>query len=210
MGKKKKEALIQFNRNNILETSKQLFLEKGIEKTTMDDIAKQADCSKSTIYVYFKSKDEIFNNIVHEYMVLLKEGIEESIHSFSDFKECYYSICKKMVQFQNQYPMYFESILAEISVQEEDFERQPILKDIYQAGEEINSSIEKFLQRGMDEKYVRADIQPSLTVFALWGSICGIISLADKKKDYFGTCLHTDKQIFLDYSFEMLLQSILN
>lgn len=210
MGKQKKDALVQFNRNNILETSKQLFLKNGVDKTTMDDIAKQADCSKSTIYVYFKSKDEIFNTIVFEYMLLLKEGIDESIHSFPDFKECYYAICNKMVNFQNQYPMYFESILSEISVKEEDFEHQPILKAIYEVGEEINASIEKFLQRGIENKYVRDDIQPSLTVFALWASICGIISLADKKKQCFGTCLHTDRQTFLDYSFEMLLRSILN
>ena len=36
-------------------------LEKGIALTTMDDISKEAGYSKSTVYVYFKSKDEIYN-----------------------------------------------------------------------------------------------------------------------------------------------------
>ena len=38
MGAKKKEALEQFNRENILSAAKELFEQKGVEKTTMDDI----------------------------------------------------------------------------------------------------------------------------------------------------------------------------
>ena len=60
MGIKKKEALMKFNQDNILLAARHLFESKGIASTTMDDIAKQADYSKSTLYVYFKSKDEIY------------------------------------------------------------------------------------------------------------------------------------------------------
>ena len=68
MGVRKKEALEQFNRDNILGAAKELFESKGVEKTTMDDIAALADYSKSTIYVYFKSKEEIYNSIVEDYI----------------------------------------------------------------------------------------------------------------------------------------------
>ncbi|MBN7771865.1 TetR/AcrR family transcriptional regulator [Clostridium aminobutyricum] len=207
--RKKRNALIQFNRHYILEASKQLFLEKGIEKTTVDDIAKLADCSKSTIYVYFKSKEEIFNYIVYEYMSVLRQGIEDSIQSSAEFIECYYAICRKMVDFRNQYPMYFESILAEISVQSEDFEQQPILKDIHRVGEEINSSLENFIRKAIEDGHLRSELDPLLTVFSLWGSICGIISLADKKRKYFESDLNLDKQKFLEYSFELLLSCLL-
>ena len=43
MGARKKEALEQFNRNNILSAAKELFETKGVENTTVDDIAKLAD-----------------------------------------------------------------------------------------------------------------------------------------------------------------------
>ena len=49
MGARKKEALERFNRDNILTAAKELFELNGIEHTTMDDIARQADYSKSTI-----------------------------------------------------------------------------------------------------------------------------------------------------------------
>jgi Transcriptional regulator len=57
----KREKLKEFHRSNILEVAKKLFLENGFIQTTMDDIAKMADYSKSTLYVYFKSKEEIMH-----------------------------------------------------------------------------------------------------------------------------------------------------
>ena len=57
----KREKLKEFHRSNILEVAKKLFLENGFIQTTMDDIAKVADYSKSTLYVYFKSKEEIMH-----------------------------------------------------------------------------------------------------------------------------------------------------
>lgn len=207
--RKKKEILIQFNKSYILEASKQLFLEKGIEKTTVDEIAKLADCSKSTIYVYFKSKEEIFNHIVCEYMNLLKNGIQDSIEQTANFESCYYSICAKLTEFQQQYPMYFESILAEISVNPEDFAKQPILEDIHRTGDEINKMLERLLRTAMVEDKIREDLDPLQTVFALWGSICGVILLADKKKKYFETDLKLEQQKFLDYSFQLIFNGLL-
>ena len=49
MGARKKLALEQFNRDNILTAARELFETKGVQDTTMDDIALQADYSKSTI-----------------------------------------------------------------------------------------------------------------------------------------------------------------
>lgn len=45
---------------NILNSAKDLFLTFGYEKTSMDKISKKAGISKSNLYNYFKSKDEIF------------------------------------------------------------------------------------------------------------------------------------------------------
>lgn len=47
-------------RADILRVSRDLFLEKGYEATTMEQIAEKADVSAGTLYNYFPSKDEIF------------------------------------------------------------------------------------------------------------------------------------------------------
>ena len=54
----KKQALTEFHRGSILAAAERLFAEKGTEKTTMDDIAREAEYSKATLYVYFQSRSE--------------------------------------------------------------------------------------------------------------------------------------------------------
>jgi AcrR family transcriptional regulator len=46
----KKEKLKEFHKNNIIESAKALFAERGTDRTSMDDIAKVADYSKTTLY----------------------------------------------------------------------------------------------------------------------------------------------------------------
>ena len=77
MPRKKKESLTRFNRENIIQSARALFESRGIEKTTVDDIAKEADCSKSTLYVYFKSKEEILQTILLEQMEQLLSLLKE-------------------------------------------------------------------------------------------------------------------------------------
>ena len=106
MGSRKKEALEQFNRDNILSAAKELFEAKGVEKTTMDDIAELADYSKSTIYVYFKSKEDIYNSIVREYIDVLTGELELCMGDDKDFETSYYNLCECLVGFEEKYVTY--------------------------------------------------------------------------------------------------------
>jgi AcrR family transcriptional regulator len=48
----------------ILAQAQKLFQRFGLNKTTMEDIAKAAGKGKSTLYYYYKSKEEIFSEVV--------------------------------------------------------------------------------------------------------------------------------------------------
>jgi len=50
-------------KNSILEAAKRVFQKWGLNKTTMEDIAHEAGKGKSTLYYYYKSKDEIFETL---------------------------------------------------------------------------------------------------------------------------------------------------
>lgn len=56
---REKEAL----RALILKGAKKLFLEKGIEQTTIRNIADEIDYSVGTVYVYFKDKNAILHDL---------------------------------------------------------------------------------------------------------------------------------------------------
>jgi AcrR family transcriptional regulator len=56
--RKKREKEVR--RKQILTAAKQLFAERGFHQATMEDIANAAELSPGTIYLYFRSKDELF------------------------------------------------------------------------------------------------------------------------------------------------------
>lgn len=208
MKKEKKELLTSFNKKNILNTAKKLFQENGIEKTTMDDIAKHALCSKSTIYVYFKSKEEIYYEIIYEYFNILKKSIEKTIKKDISFKESYYEVCYSLLEFKKKHPMYFEITISNISVNENDFKKYEVLKKIYDTGEETNMLIKTALEKGIKEKYVRKDININDTIFFLLSTLSGLIITAYNKKEYFTSSLNMDIDMFLRNGFDLILKSI--
>lgn len=59
-----KEEII---REEVITAAQRLFQRYGFAKTTMEDIAKAMGRGKSTLYYYYKSKDDIFKDvIIHE------------------------------------------------------------------------------------------------------------------------------------------------
>jgi AcrR family transcriptional regulator len=61
-------------RKKIILTSGQIFSRYGFKKTTMDEIARALKMGKSSIYYYYKSKEEIFEAVVlHEANILRNE-----------------------------------------------------------------------------------------------------------------------------------------
>jgi Transcriptional regulator len=201
----KKEKLKEFHRSNILTVAKKLFIEKGIAHTTMDDIAKVADYSKSTLYVYFKSKDEIYNNIIYENMLLLKQALESATQNCNNVRDCFFSICNAHVLFQDDNPLFFESMLNG-TMNESDNEQ--LYKKMLELNNELNKIITDFLLDGIQKKQVRPDIDIIQTAFTLWAAICGLILVSYNKKSYI-QYMNVDRKSFLKYGFDTLLNSII-
>ena len=53
-------------RRTILNCARELILQRGVERVNMEDIAKKAELSKATLYLYFSGKEIIFNEICEE------------------------------------------------------------------------------------------------------------------------------------------------
>lgn len=202
---KKKERLKEFHRSNILEVAKQLFIEKGIVGTTMDDIAKKADYSKTTLYAYFKNKDEIYSYIVYENMLFLKQSLIESIKNGDTVESIYMAICQTHVDFYKSHPLYFESMVGSIT---EPNDESQISKEIFNIGEEINQLIVEFLDTWIKAGKIRSDIDTLQTAFILWAGICGLIMMIYNKPSY-ATCMNVSKEDFLSNGFKTFLRAIL-
>lgn len=205
----KKAALEQFHRDSISIVADRLFMENGTEKTTMEDIAKEAEYSKATLYVYFKSKDEIFNYITLKGMRVLHENFTQVLLKKIGAIEQYMSICEVLAEFCEKSPIYFQSMLETIASDAESREKSEILEDIYQIGEKLNEDIEILIQKGVQEGVFKDELSCLPTGLVYWAAISGIISLAGKKQDYISQRTGMQKKEFMNFGFQMILQSIL-
>lgn len=66
-------------RENIIKSAQELFARYGFQKTTMNDIAQASHRAKSSIYHYFKSKEDIFQLILDTESETLRIKITEAI-----------------------------------------------------------------------------------------------------------------------------------
>ncbi len=65
------------NKKSILRAAERIFVQKGFNLTTMDEIADEAQFSKATIYQYFKSKREIFFETIYKFFEEIHQKIKE-------------------------------------------------------------------------------------------------------------------------------------
>src|SRR5258708_5404367 len=56
----KKEVVAEFRRHEILQAARRIFARQGYGATTVDEIAHEGRIAKGTLYLYFKSKEEIY------------------------------------------------------------------------------------------------------------------------------------------------------
>ncbi len=62
----------------ILDSAEKLFVEKGYAETSINDIAAEADFSRTSIYQYFSSKEEIYLHILDRYTEPLTERLQQA------------------------------------------------------------------------------------------------------------------------------------
>jgi AcrR family transcriptional regulator len=63
-------------RNRILDATERLLARLGYQKTTMDDIAREAGIGKRTIYLHFPNKEEVALGSIDRIVERLKERLE--------------------------------------------------------------------------------------------------------------------------------------
>lgn len=66
-------------REQIIDSAKLIFSRFGFRKTTMNDIARSLHRAKSSIYYYFGSKEEIFEEVIRREYTYLKECLRDAL-----------------------------------------------------------------------------------------------------------------------------------
>ena len=72
------------NRETILKIARDIFSKYGYKKTTLDDIANAVRKGKSSLYYYFKSKEDLFQAVVMKEVEILAHELEIVINRNTD------------------------------------------------------------------------------------------------------------------------------
>jgi len=71
-------------REQLVQAARQVFARYGYKKNALDDISKEASKGKSTIYYYFKSKDDIFKAVIDAEAEIRAKTIDDQISVIED------------------------------------------------------------------------------------------------------------------------------
>lgn len=95
-------------RENIISVATQVFSRYGFKKTSMDDIARALRMGKSSIYYYFKGKEEIFQAVVDREADMLRLKVKEILESTIDATEKLRKYVKLRMDLVKQLSNYME------------------------------------------------------------------------------------------------------
>ena len=69
----KTDVVTEFRRAQILDAARAEFARLGVGETTVDHIARAAGVAKGTVYLYYRSKDEILQQLLDRDLAELRD-----------------------------------------------------------------------------------------------------------------------------------------
>lgn len=110
----------QSTEENILETAERIFLEKGYALTSTTEIAKAVGCNQALIHYYFRTKENLFNQIFeNKFKRLFEILFEENALEQYTFKEKLKHITESHFNLLKENPNLPLLIITELSRQPE-------------------------------------------------------------------------------------------
>ena len=61
----KREQQKQEKKQSLLTAARELFIENGVAKTSIDQIASRAQVAKGTFYLYFRDKEDLLQALIY-------------------------------------------------------------------------------------------------------------------------------------------------
>lgn len=201
----KEEPIVHQNR--IADRALELFARKGIDNTSMDDIAKAAGYSKATLYVYFTNKEEIISFLSFKSMKTLRDVILESVCATESVRDSLRMICKELGKYYDEQPDLYKRALDYMCIDADDCSEN-MYHEAYKAGEEINTVLIALLKKGVANGELKPIDNYFEIVFQIWGMTSGLISLSREKEEYINLTGKITRDKFLSDGIEMILNCL--
>lgn len=180
----------KIRRKMILKAAKTLFFQRGFAATSMDQIARKAELSKGTLYLYFKNKEELYVSLLVEGMAILNAAFSKAMKDpvvgdqtignqngwEKKLKALGWAYYRYATEHQHYFHINFLFQHGEITKNISDALYDQCFKEGFKCLTLIAQCIEEGIQTGDIQKQ-----DPIAMAVVLWGSLTGIIMLHEGK-----------------------------
>ena len=158
-------------RRQILDAAVRVFARQGFHSTRVSDIADEAGVAYGLVYHYFKSKDEVLNELFSERWSLLLAAIEETDREGPSPREKLAAVATFIIDSYRHDPELMKVIIVEVTRAANSFGRThlPEIRSAYE-------SIAKIVADGQEEGAFRRDIDPTFASMSFYGAIEQLLS----------------------------------
>jgi AcrR family transcriptional regulator len=150
----------EIKRRKISDTAARLFATRPFHKVRLDDVAAAAQVGKGTLYIYFKSKEDL-------YVSLVSEGFTQLVQKLSDVADlpplqALKEIIRQLVVFSFAHPNFFEMMRTVPQLTNH--------ASLLRMRKELSDLITKTLRRGVRQG-TWSDPHPELTAIIIPGML---------------------------------------
>ncbi len=205
----RKEREKEHRKEEILDAAQKVFFEKGLATATMDEIAEVAELSKGTLYLYYKSKEDI-------YLAVMMRGMEKLYGRLEPIVASNDSTIQKLVKFGESYKEYFHSDRKFFGMfhflQAPQFHKQ-VSDEMKQAcnieSKRMWDLFIGLLRHGMEEGKFRSDLNPVEVAIILWSSATALLLRLDSEGEAWKEQLNIDLEHAFQVSTGLLFNAIM-
>ncbi len=181
-------------RAKLVDVARQLFARKGVEDTTMNDIAVASKKGRRTLYTYFKSKDQIYMAVVESELEMLSDSMEKAAkrsvapdQKILDLITTHLDIVKMVVFRNGTLRADFFRDIWRVEAMRKNFDRKEIqlFRNVLQEGKEkgifdidnveITADILHYCIKGIEVPYIRGQIGEDLEDEIGWRYVAKIV-----------------------------------
>jgi AcrR family transcriptional regulator len=197
----RKEREKERRRQQIIVAAKRVFSEKGFNKTTMEDIAKEAELSPGTLYLYFKNKEELYASLSLRILQYLHLRVEHVNKGDSDPQKKIEALMEAMYDVYDFDPLIIINMFHLQSSETLKNLSDQLLDEIKTLSSKSHGAIASIFAEGIrDGRYI--DRHPTAIADIFWSLFSGVVlweaskNIIDKEKDYLKPTLKIAFEIF--------------
>ncbi|TAF68303.1 MAG: TetR/AcrR family transcriptional regulator [Cytophagales bacterium] len=209
VAERKEREKIQ-RKNAIVDAAEKIFFKEGIENTSMDQVAQEAELSKGTLYLYFKSKEELYKAVVIRGFIALKRTLKEAILVQETGLENVRAISRAYIDFSKKQAGYFDAILY---FQNDHFNAKETNEQALGSLEGGNAVIQVLvnaLKKGIEDHSIQSHVKPVEVAFVLWSQLTGLLQVIQRKMKIITFYYKIKPDDLLQNYFNLLTQSLSN